>query len=62
MRSEDCIVISDKMSNLNIYGKVQHPINGYKGEAQRATQLIKGMNRAKCWVTGYNVSGVLRRV
>ena len=62
MRSEDCIVISDKISKLNIYGRVRHPINGNSGEVKCGTRPVKGINSARCWVNGYNVSRALRTV
>ena len=54
MRSEDSIVISDKISKLNIYGRVRHPINSNSGEVQCGTQPVKGINSARGWVNGYS--------
>jgi hypothetical protein len=56
-RGKDCIVISDKISKLNIYGRVWHPINSNSGEVKSGTWPVKGINNAKHWVNGYNVSG-----
>jgi len=62
MLSEDCIVISDKISKLNIYERVRHPINSNSGEVKCWTRPVNGINSARCWVNSYNVSGALQRV
>jgi hypothetical protein len=62
MRSEDCIVINDKISKLNINGRVWHPIKSNMGEVKCWTRPVKGINSARRWVNGYNVIRALRRV
>jgi hypothetical protein len=62
MRSEDCIVISDKISKLTIYGTGRHPINSNRGKVKCGTRQLKGINSAMRRVNSYNLSGALGRV
>jgi hypothetical protein len=62
MRSEDSMVKSHKISKLDIYGRVRHPIKSNSREVKCGTQPVKGINSARHWVNGCNVCGALRRV
>jgi hypothetical protein len=52
MASEDSLVLSDKISKLNIDGGVRHPINSNSEAVKCGTRPVKGINSARGWVNG----------
>jgi hypothetical protein len=62
MQSEDCIVIRDKISKLNIYGRLWHRIHSNSSGVKRGTRMVKGINKSSHRVNGYNVNEALRRL
>ena len=58
MRIKNRIVISDKISKLNICGRVRHPINSNRGKVKYGTRPAKRITSARRWVHGYSITAV----